>query len=155
MFDEKTKEKIEKAITESLPAQVGETLRKELERIPKLEAEVKRLTNDYSLTSHEVVRLQQENQKLREEISKHSLLDQREKVISEKERNLKIEELAYQLQAEKDKTDFTKQVALGLVRNTEYRRTLMDSVNDPWRDQYGNIMYSNKTQNSEETTSAQ
>jgi hypothetical protein len=41
---------------------------------------------------------------------------------------------------------------MGLVRNVEFRRSLYDNVYSPdCKDQYGNMTYSNKTQNSEET----
>lgn len=41
-----------------------------------------------------------------------------------KEKDQTIKNLSYQLAAEKEKTLFVKDVAMGLVRNTEYRKTV-------------------------------
>jgi hypothetical protein len=40
-----------------------------------------------------------------------------------------LEKVKYQLASEKEKTGFTKEVALGLVRNTIFRKTVFDSEN--------------------------
>lgn len=56
-------------------------------------------------------------------------LDTREKDLDTRERNQTIAELHYQIAAEREKTDFTKAVAMGLVRNTQYRKTIFDSEN--------------------------
>ncbi len=62
-----------------------------------------------------------------EEISKsEEALVAREKVLATAEINQKVTQLTYELQAEKDKTAFTEKVALGLVRNTEYKKTIFD-----------------------------
>jgi hypothetical protein len=138
MLDETTKAKIEKAITESLPAQVGEVLRKQLERIPILEANNERIDLQWEEACQQIKELNKEINKYKEIISKHGQLDNREVEISKKERFFEVEQLKYQLQAEKDKTDFTKSVALGLVRNVEYRNHVMESKNVvAGIDQYG------------------
>ena len=53
--------------------------------------------------------------------SRNSALDVAEDAVRKRENDIQIEELKYQLAAEKDKTEFTKNVALGLVRNTEFK----------------------------------
>ena len=75
--------------------------------------------------------------------------------INKDRANLDLEKIKYSLQCERDKTQFAQSVALGLVRNTEYRRILSDNVNEPiGKDQYGNMQYGYKSQNSAETTEA-
>jgi uncharacterized protein YdcH (DUF465 family) len=138
MLDETTKAKIEKAITESLPAQVGEVLRKQLERIPILEANNEKLEYKWEEACKQIKELNSENSKYREIISKHGQLDHREAEINKMERFFEVEQLKYQLQAEKEKTEFTKSVALGLVRNIEYRNNVMETKNVvAGIDQYG------------------
>ena len=55
--------------------------------------------------------------------------EEREKELQEKEIKFEVETLKYQLSAEKDKTETIQSIALGLVRNTEYRKTIFDSEN--------------------------
>ena len=53
-------------------------------------------------------------------------LDAREQTVKELEIKQQVSQLTYELQAEKDKTTFAQSVALGLVRNTEYRKNVFD-----------------------------
>lgn len=90
--------------------------------------------------AQKIIDLDTLNKKLSEDLSKHKsftereeklqqaqdALDAREKTLVIAENNQKVAQLTYELQAEKDKTAFTEKVALGLVRNTEYRKTIFD-----------------------------
>lgn len=155
MLDEQTNAKIQKAITESLPAQVGETLRKQLELIPILEKQLESSKTSISGLEKNVIQLKEERSELALELSKHQALDVREKIVSERERNSKLEELKYQLDAEKEKTQFSRDVALGLVRNTEYRHEVFGNKNIPVKDQFGNTNMMHSIENSTETNKAQ
>ena len=64
-----------------------------------------------------------------EELKKHDALAAREAAVSEKERNADIAALKVQLEAAQGNTQFAKDVALGLVRNSEFRRTVYDNEN--------------------------
>lgn len=119
--------KLQNAIKESLPQQVGEELKKVLEKAKKDEEDLKIARNSIICLEADVKSLKTEIEKYQKFDNRNAVLDAREKEINEKERSLKIEELEYKLNSEKEKTEFTKGVALGLVRNTEYRKTIFDS----------------------------
>jgi hypothetical protein len=65
--------------------------------------------------------------KYRQFDSRNSKLEERESKVIEAEREQRVVNLTVQLAAEADKSAFAKQVALGLVRNTEYRKFIYDS----------------------------
>jgi hypothetical protein len=120
-------QEIKDIIQKNLPAQVGEVLRVRLEQADLDSARVKALENSLK-SREELIDTQSEAlQKYREFDSRNSKLDKREAELNERERNLKIELLEYQLDSEKEKTSFTKEVALGLVRNTNYRKSILDN----------------------------
>lgn len=138
-MDKELESKISKAISESLPAQLGEELRKQLELIPVLKNEVEQLMERNKSLRSDLDAANEKLTKAKEEISKHAHLSLREKEIKESETRFEIAKLNYQLEAEKDKSSFAKSVALGLVRNAEYRTSVMEKKNVPvGMDQYGN-----------------
>lgn len=147
--------KIEDAIKDSMPSKVGDELKKLLEQGKNDAVKVIQLNNeitDLKKNLHSQLTKLQEYAKLDE---RNATLEAREKKVAEDERQIELKTLQYQLEAEKAKTEFTKNVALGLVRNTEYRRKLFDNINEPsGTDQYGNHVYHNKSQSSDETTEA-
>lgn len=145
----------EEIIKKNLPAQVGEVLKIRLEQADKDAIQVKQQGESLKKKELESLALQQKIDKYVAYDSRNASLDGREKVIQEKERNLEIETLKFQLSAEKEKTDFSKQVALGLVRNMEYRKTVFDSENKPYQDQHGYTQYGNTTKNLEEKKNAE
>lgn len=142
---------IKAIIEKNLPAHVGEVLRTKLEQADKDAKRVTILENELKQEKSQVEFLQKEIRTYKAFDERNASLDNREKEVESKERELKINTLEYQLNAEKDKTKFSQDVALGFVRNSEYRRTLFDNVSEPYRDQYGNTQYQSKSQNSEET----
>lgn len=143
-------EKFKKIIEESLPAQVGTVLKTRLEQAERDAIEVKRLAEVSGEKDIKIKQLEEEIRKYMKFDERNSNLDTREKTLDEQEKELKIKTLEYKLESEQDKTKFAKEVALGLVRNSEYRRTLYDNVSSPGKDQYGNTVYSNVTQNQNE-----
>lgn len=142
-------------IKKSLPQHVGETLRERLEQADK--------------DAEENKKLKEEHQKLKSELSeKNSIIegykkfDERNKDLNRREKELEaglikleIETLKYQLETEKEKTDFTKSIALGLVRNTQYKKTIFDTENKggvPMQDGHGNFHYPMPTSKSHIST---
>lgn len=145
-------QEIQEIIKKNLPAQVGEILQKRLEQAESDYRSLQNLKEKMLSLDEQIIRLNEEISKYKAFDSRNSLLEIREKLVSEQERNLKIETLEFQLQAEKEKTQFSKDVALGLVRNTEYKRSFMDNKTVPeGMDQYGNQRYATHTLISEET----
>ena len=60
-------------------------------------------------------------------LNNHKALDKREVELAERERVLEITLLKQQLESANTNTQFARDVAMGLVRNTEYRRTALNS----------------------------
>lgn len=116
------KAKIEALIASDLSAQVGDVLRERLEMADKYEEEVEdhhRALGNYDAS-------QARNSKLRNElveISKwHNDLKSRVGDLEARERRLEITVLEAKLQCANDKAAHATAVAMGLVRNTEYRK---------------------------------
>lgn len=149
-MDNSTQEKINKAIKESLPSQVGEILKTELERIPKLENQLKELNDLVIDKNNTIKRLESKLKELEYLEGRERVIDSKEKALEKAERDLKIKELEYKLNSETEKTNFAKDVALGLVRNTNYRKIVFDNINAPHTDQHGNQVYRNTTKNYDE-----
>lgn len=136
------KEEIEEIIMKNLPAQVGETLKKTLQKAEQDEKLVKNLNEKLSEKNAYIKDLENLIEDYKAFDGRNSELEEREKSVSEQERNLKITTLEYQLESEKQKTEFTKNVALGLVRNTECRKHIFDSENQtPYQNDNGNYIY--------------
>lgn len=147
--------KIEDAIKDSMPSKVGDELKKLLEQGKNDAAKVIQLTNQNIYLSRTIDLLNNKINDYAKLDQRNATLEAREKKVAEDERQIELKTLQYQLEAEKSKTEFTKNVALGLVRNTEYRRKLFDNINEPsGKDQYGNQVYHNKSQSSDETNEA-
>lgn len=146
---------IKAIIEKNLPAQVGEVLKQRLDQAEKDSARVKHLEQLLADKNHIITANEKLLNEYRQNDERNKNLNAREKEIEGRELKFQTDNLAYQLACEKEKTQFTKEVALGLVRNTEYRRNLYDSKSEPYTDQYGQTQYSNKTQNSEEIKKAE
>lgn len=145
----------EEIIKKNLPAQVGEVLKTRLEQADRDATQVKQQEELLKKKDLANLNLQQRIDEYVAYDVRNASLDGREKIIQEKERNLEIETLKFQLSAEKEKTDFSKQVALGLVRNMEYRKTVFDNESKPYQDQHGYTQYGNTTKNLDEKKSAE
>jgi len=146
---------IKEIIEKNLPAQVGMVLRERLEKAERDENEIELLLSAASERKEEIAGLKRIISEYQEFDTRNATLEKREKDVSERERQAEIEKLKYELQTEKDKTQFTKDVTMGLVRNTEYKRTLFDTKNGPGGvDQYGNQHHINSSQSSDETKEA-
>ena len=136
---------LQESIKKNLPAQIGEELRLVLIK-GKEDAAKLVIAEDKNVELNKTINVQQEQiRQLNEKLSLAGDIDAREKAVAEAERNIKIEKLEYQLKSEQDKTNFAQNVALGLVRNTEYRKSVngmatqilerngyQDTVNNPY-----------------------
>jgi len=118
---------LQESIKKNLPQQVGEVLKQRLEQADKDANEVKRLKELLDKYADDKIGLEKQIEEYKQFDSRNSLLESREKEIETKEKQLEVETLKYQLQSEKDKTEFSQKVALGLVRNVEYRKNIFDT----------------------------
>lgn len=118
---------IQEIIAKNLPAQVGYVLKekliqadKNIQEINDLKTKIEKYSN--LILNHETTI--KEYQKLENQFN---LIESKEKQLEKRENKLLIDELTYKLASEKDKTEFSKSVALGLVRNIEYRNNSFSS----------------------------
>lgn len=135
---------IQDSIEKNLPKQVGDTLRKRLEEADRLETSLKVSEGRVETLSRELSKSIETIEEYKRFDERNAALEVREKELKEKEIKFEIETLTYQLAAEKDKTEFSKNIALGLVRNTNYRKAIFDSENPggyPMFDGQGNAHY--------------
>lgn len=114
-------------IKKNLPQHVGEALKERLEQADKDAIDIVAYKSRIEQLVQESAKQQTRILEYKKADERNSLLDSREKELETKERNLKIEQLTYQLETEKDKVEYTKSVALGLVRNTQFRKNILDS----------------------------
>lgn len=120
-------QEINEIIKKNLPAQVGEVLKQRLEQAERDATDLKKYAADLAEANATV-------SELKIMLVRHKSLDERAEALTAREiavdvleRAQKISQLQYELESEKQKTDFVKNVALGLVRNTEYRKNIFDS----------------------------
>jgi hypothetical protein len=64
-------------------------------------------------------------------LKKHGDLDDRLVAIEKRERAAEVRDLQLQLTAQKEIAVSIKEIAMGLVRNTEYRKAIMNSESTP------------------------
>lgn len=137
---EDLKQKIQEAIEKDLPKQVGESLQKRLAEADQLEAQNKTLIDTKTSNEATIRGLESRIAEYQKFDERNAALELREKAVADKERNLKIETLEYQLAAEKEKTAHAKEVNNGLTRNIEYRKDMFSSTNQPGRWQYDSAL---------------
>jgi hypothetical protein len=120
---------IQDAIEKQLPAQVGEVLRTRLEQAEKDAATVKHNATTLAEFRSDIRKLESQVEARDAKLKQHGDIDKREAEVAQRERDLKITLLEAQLVTEKDKSAFVKEVALGLVRNAEFRRSVFENHN--------------------------
>lgn len=120
-------QEFQEVIKKNLPAQVGDVLKARLEQADRDANTIKTQDERIKELNQQVMKANELIENYKQFDKRNEALDGREKGLKEKEIIFEIEVLKYQLLAEKDKTEFSKNIALGLVRNTEYRKTIFDS----------------------------
>lgn len=120
---------IKAIIEKNLPAQVGDVLKLRLEQAEKDVVKVKQQEEALQSKNVTITGLEKQVADYKKFDERNATLEAREKAVADGERNLKVATLEFQLTAEKEKTQFSKDVALGLVRNTEFRKHIFDSEN--------------------------
>jgi hypothetical protein len=135
------------SIKKNLPQQVGDVLKQRLEQADKDAKKAEELSDKLIERNKEVEELEATIRDYKQFDLRNGLLDSREKELITERNSLELEKLKYQLQAEKDKTQFSQNLAMGLVRNIEYRKNILDSESSgqPVRDANGNVYYPTPT----------
>lgn len=125
--DTQLKREIEESIAAHLPAQVGEVLKKRLEQADRAERELASTKSALDLSLDQITRLHDEVATLKNRVSTEEKLAQIEKDLAERERNLQIEVLKIKLDASDQSAKFARDLAMGLVRNIEFRNSVFSS----------------------------
>jgi len=120
---------IQEIIKKNLPQQVGDVLKVRLEQAERDANLVVQLKNTISQLEDSVKKhlIRINNYELLND--RNSKLDEREVLLNKKQHDLDLEILQQKFENEKDKSDFAKSLALGLVRNTEFRKSVFDNEN--------------------------
>lgn len=120
-------QEVHEAIVRNLPQAVGATLQ---ERLKKADADAAELVRAQSLNAELARKVDEANAKIlqqMEQLKKHQALDAREAAVAERERSAELAEMRIKLEAAAGNAQFAREVALGLVRNTEYRHSIFES----------------------------
>ncbi len=118
---------IQDAIAKQLPAQVGEVLRVRLEQAEKDAKERSILESRNAEQRREIQQLEARVTNRDIELKKAGDLNARAADLDKRERDLRITLLEAQLAASNTNATFAKEVALGLVRNVEYRHSVFET----------------------------
>ena len=120
---------LKELLTKHLPQATSDALQERLRQADADKATVERQKEQISGLNTQIKELQAQFNNASDELKKHGALATREAAVAEKERNADIAALKVQLEAAQGNTQFAKDVAMGLVRNTEFRRHVFDSEN--------------------------
>lgn len=145
---------IQDAINKNLPQAVGDTLRERLDQadrdnadLTKLRVRYEQLKKDHDALCHRI-------EALDDELKKHVVLDAREQVVSKRERDADLHAMTVRATAAESNAEFARNVALGLVRNTEYRQNLGTSSNKTYPGQNGYSVTESQFNNGTNSTTA-
>lgn len=125
------REQIQAAIDKDLPKQVGDSLKKRLEEADETERKLELATSDIKEAIDKILYLKEKISVLEDLKIEKEDLDRKTKDLEKRENDLKITVLTSQLESEKEKSKFGFDVALGLVRNTEFRKSLSGFSHGP------------------------
>lgn len=114
-------------IEKNLPAQVGEALQKRLLQADEDAASVKRLRETVADLQKVESTLLNTVEGYQEFDARNAAMEERERALANQEREFRLHTLEYQIAAEREKTKFSQDVAMGLVRNTKYRSQIFDN----------------------------
>jgi hypothetical protein len=143
---------IKQIIEKSLPAQVGDVLKKRLIEAESNEAKILDLEDRIKRYAADIKSLTEQVESYGKFQLREKNLFKREQDCLEKERGLEVQLLKHELKTEQDKSKFAQDLAMGLVRNSTYKRSILDTKNGPnGVDNYGNVRYDTHTVNSTET----
>lgn len=116
------------AIDKHLPGMVGEQLRKRLDQADQDAKDKATLLEQLASRDATIRDKNKAIESLESQLKDHAALDVREKVVAERERVAEITELKIQLVAEQRYGESVTGAMLGLVRNTEFRKSMVGNA---------------------------
>lgn len=140
---------ISEIIEKNLPAQVGAVLKETLAKAESDAAELKECKTTIKLIS-------EQNLKTEGQLRDHNKIDTREasvtvreKAVEKKEVMQEVDVLKIKLEESEKRADIVTDFTKGLVRNTIYRKSILDSENqEGYPDANGNMVYPTPTNKS-------
>jgi hypothetical protein len=142
------------SIQKNLPAAAADVIQTRLAQAKTLENRVEYLTKQLADQSERLNSATKSSSRMEMDLAKHQALDVREADISMRERDLEITVLKIQLEGSKGNAEFARNVALGLVRNTEFRTTNYSSVSNSSQQPNGCWITENATTNGNHSSTA-
>lgn len=121
----------QEVIRKNLPQEVGETLKARLDKADHDATQVDHLNTQLALRDKKIQTLENQLKSQRDIEAWEERLKIKEKEVTEKEAKVNVDNLTNQLAVANDKANFCKDVAMGLVRNVEYRNEVYGSAYDP------------------------
>lgn len=115
---------IQDTIEKHLPAQIGEVLKKRLDEIPRLEDEVKTLTEDLKTVSAISNERKRTNQELSEQLKTHQELDIRLTELEKRERNLELELCRKDVSCAQEKANQLFGLVNSIFKNPTYKENI-------------------------------
>lgn len=116
-------------VEKELPKHVGDTLRKQLDRLDLLEKENKTLKESEKSKKANIESLNKDIEALKRVVREAGDLKEREEKVSEAERNQKIQILEIKLSESEKRTDELKGVLHTVFSSPIYRKSVTESYN--------------------------
>jgi hypothetical protein len=120
-------QEINEIIAKNMPQAVGEQLRKRLEQADRDSEKNKQYSTLLDTQRAQITQLMGEVGELKAKLDAHAALEKREAEVSARERAAENQALRTELEAHKGNAEFARSVAMGLVRNIEYRNSVYES----------------------------
>lgn len=141
---------LQELLNKHVPAQLSEVLRKELQSGKDAKVKVEQLTNTYNQERENSLRLSRKVVELEDIISKQKALDERQKEIETKERNLQVTLLQNQLKSSEEKTSSIFLLVETIFKNPVVNKQMFQSGR--WNyDEKGNQLWVPEGENRSET----
>lgn len=148
---------INEIIAKNMPQAVGDELRKRLEQADRDAILLKTAVANQEAQRVEIASLKEQLSAHATKLSLHDDLATREAEVAARERGAENQALRIELEAHKGNAQFARDVALGLVRNTEFRNSVHESHNGRAMPvaQGGTVMHAYNTESSSRTDTQQ
>lgn len=117
-------------ISKHLPQMTSDALQLRLQQADAERKELDKTSDMLDRTAAELRRAKERYEIAESKLQKHKELATREAAVAEAERTLRIKELEFQLAASNENTKFARDIALGLVRNVDYRKTVHNQASN-------------------------
>lgn len=151
-IDAEFNQELNAVIEKNMTKMVGEQLRQRLDLLPKLEVEITNNKARLVENNQTITRLTKTIEDYKSYDSIIANLEEREKAVSKRENDSEIFELKAQLNCEKEKSKFGFDIGLGLVRNTEFRKSAFGGdMHSFTKDYQGNVISESNSNNKTET----